>query len=74
MNNSLVVKAKTGHKIQFTYCRLLLTINKLSMKKLLNYLQNKIYSLIGEVEDFECGYGQDFSLKKQINENNSKTN
>lgn len=44
------------------------------MKKLLNYLQNKIYSLIGEVEDFECGYGQDSSLKKQINENNFKTN
>lgn len=46
------------------------------MKKLLKYIQNKIYSLIGEVEDFECGYGQDFSLKKQINENtnNSKTN
>ncbi len=41
------------------------------MKKLLKYIQNKIYSLIGEVEDFECGYGH---LKKQINENNSKTN
>lgn len=27
-----------------------------------------------DVEDFECGYGQDSSLKKQINENNSKTN